>query len=121
MRTMHTLAACSALTIAGAGLTLAATADTDGALAAMETETVEGRITRVDHDAKAFTLLVEQDPDGQNQPVRIPLAYTDDTVCTLDDREATPKEAIRAGYGAVVTHDEEVALIVEATRPKQPE
>lgn len=120
MRRHHTLIAGLALSITTLGIAgiMTAPRTADAATAtARATETVDGRITKVDRQAKTFVLLVKQTPEGQ-QPERITISWNDQTECLLDGEASTPEEAIKPGLESTVTHEDMLAIRVASITPK---
>ena len=120
MRTRHNLITGLTLGIiglGGIGLAGAATA-ADSSVTVRATETVDGRITKVDRNAKAFILLVKQTPNDQGPTERITVSWNDQTECLLDGESSTPENAIRPGLESTVTHEEGMAIRVESMTPK---
>jgi len=120
MKRHHTLITGLALSITTLGIagimTAPQTADASTATA-RATETVDGRITKVDRQAKTFILLVMQTPESQ-QPERITINWNDQTECLLDGESSTPEEAIKPGLESSVTHEDMLAIRVESMTPK---
>jgi hypothetical protein len=119
MRTRHNLITGLTLAIVGlGGIGLAGAASAaDSSVVVRATETVDGRITKVDRNAKTFILLVKQTPDGQ-QTERITVSWNDQTECLLDGESSTPENAIKPGLESTVTHEEGMAIRVESMTPK---
>jgi len=120
MKRHHALITGLALSITTLGIAgiMTAPRTADAATAtARATETVDGRITKVDRQAKSFVLLVKQTPNGQ-QPERITINWNDQTECLLDGESSTPEEAIKPGLESSVTHEDMLAIRVESMTPK---
>jgi len=120
MKRHHALITGLALSITTLGIAgiMTAPRTADAATAtARATETVDGRITKVDRQAKSFVLLVKQTPNGQ-QPERITINWNDQTECLLDGESSTPEEAIKPGLESSVTHEDMLAIRVQSMTPK---
>jgi hypothetical protein len=120
MRRHHTLITGLALSITTLGIAgiMAAPRTADAStVTARATETVDGRITKVDREAKTFVLLVKQTPNGQ-QTERLTIKWNDMTECLLDGEPSNAEEAIKPGLESSVTHEDMLAIRVESKSPK---
>ena len=120
MRRHHTLITGLALSITTLGIAaiVAAPGAADASTVTVRaTETVDGRITKVDREAKTFVLLVKQTPNGQPTE-RITISWNDQTECLLDGESSTPEKAIKPGLESTVTHEDMLAIRVESMTPK---
>ncbi|MFG0274060.1 MAG: hypothetical protein ACF8QF_03275 [Phycisphaerales bacterium] len=120
MRTRHNLITGLTLTIVGlGGIGLAGAAfAADSSVTARATETIDGRITKVDRDAKTFILLVKATPNAQAPTERLTVKWNEQTECLLDGESSTPESAIKPGLESSVTHEEGMAIRVESKTPK---